>query len=68
MIRTPRQLVEHNYVNLVQYTDLPEGGHFTAFELPELVSSDIRSFVSKVLAQQEKAKAEQKAKKVKDEI
>lgn len=67
MIRTPRKLVEHSYSNLLQYSDFPVGGHFTAFEEPVLTSNDIRSFVYKVIEQQEQAKRDQQ-KKVKDEV
>ena len=35
--------------NLVQFTDMPRGGHFAAFEEPILLVNDIRSFVEKVL-------------------
>lgn len=70
-VRTPRQLVEHGYSNLLQYSHFPVGGHFTAFEEPVLTSNDIRSFVYKVIEQQEQAKKDQQTKqqkKVKDEV
>jgi hypothetical protein len=53
MIRTPRALLEKNYADLVQYTEMPQTGHFTAFEAPQLVCSDIRQFVHKVLQRQQ---------------
>lgn len=71
MVRTPRKLVEHAYTNLVSYSEFPVGGHFTAFEEPVITSNDIRSFVHKVIEQQEQAKRDQQAKqqkKVKDEV
>lgn len=66
MLRTPRKLVEHAYSNLLQYSDFPVGGHFTAFEEPVLTSNDIRSFVYKVIEQQKLARMD--LKKVKDEV
>jgi pimeloyl-ACP methyl ester carboxylesterase len=34
--------------NIVQFTTMPRGGHFPAFEQPTLWVDDIREFVSKV--------------------
>jgi len=48
---SPRKLTEAYYDNLLNYTEFPRGGHFTAFEEPELISKDIKSFVRKVLEQ-----------------
>lgn len=39
----PRKAVEAAY-NLVQYTDMASGGHFAAFEEPELLAEDVRKF------------------------
>ena len=39
----PRQWVEASY-NLVQYTEMPRGGHFAAMEEPELLVADMRKF------------------------
>jgi pimeloyl-ACP methyl ester carboxylesterase len=39
----PRKAVEAAY-NLVQYTEMPSGGHFAAFEEPELLAQDVRKF------------------------
>lgn len=36
------------YKDLVQYSDMPEGGHFAALEVPRLLADDITSFVVKV--------------------
>jgi hypothetical protein len=33
---------------------MPKGGHFAAFEDPELVVNDIRNFVTKILHDEEK--------------
>lgn len=69
MIRTPRALVEHSYSNLLQYSNFPQGGHFTAFEEPVLTCADIRSFVYKVIEQQKlKAKSPIDQQNVKNEF
>ena len=39
----PRSYVERTY-NLVQWTEMPKGGHFAALEQPELLINDIRKF------------------------
>jgi microsomal epoxide hydrolase len=39
----PRTWVEAQY-NVVQYTDIPRGGHFAALEEPELLVDDVRRF------------------------
>lgn len=39
----PRKWVEAQY-NLVHWTVMPRGGHFAAFEPPELLAGDIRDF------------------------
>jgi len=39
--------VERN-VNVVQWTDMGEGGHFAALEKPEKLTQDIRSFAKTI--------------------
>lgn len=39
----PRSMVERTY-RLQQWTDMPRGGHFPAFEEPELLAADVRTF------------------------
>ena len=39
----PRRHAERAY-NVVQWTDMPRGGHFAALEEPELLVADIRAF------------------------
>ena len=39
----PRKAVEAAY-NVVQYTEMTSGGHFAAFEEPELLAADVRKF------------------------
>jgi microsomal epoxide hydrolase len=47
IIRTPRALVEAA-VNLQHWTMLGSGGHFAAFEEPELLAADLRSFARRL--------------------
>ena len=39
----PREWAERFY-NLQQWTEMPSGGHFAAFEEPEMLAQDIRTF------------------------
>ena len=39
----PRSYIEKGF-NIVQWTEMKEGGHFAAFEQPELLAADIVSF------------------------
>lgn len=41
--RSPRSWCEPNY-NITQWTTMPRGGHFAAFEQPELFIDDARTF------------------------
>jgi pimeloyl-ACP methyl ester carboxylesterase len=41
--RPPRSLIEYGY-NLVRYNKMPHGGHFAAFEQPELFAADVAEF------------------------
>jgi pimeloyl-ACP methyl ester carboxylesterase len=43
VVRVPRSAVERKY-RLVQWTEMPSGGHFAALEEPELLVDDIRRF------------------------
>jgi pimeloyl-ACP methyl ester carboxylesterase len=43
IIRSPRQWAETR-ANIVHWTDMPRGGHFAAFEEPELLVDDVRKF------------------------
>jgi epoxide hydrolase len=43
-IRIPRQWLERRY-SLVQWTDMPRGGHFAAMEEPHLFVDDLRAFL-----------------------
>jgi pimeloyl-ACP methyl ester carboxylesterase len=41
--KTPRSWVEKNYPNLVYFNEVDKGGHFAAWEEPELFSSELRA-------------------------
>jgi microsomal epoxide hydrolase len=53
LARMPKEFAHYQYHNLVQYTEMPRGGHFGAFEEPKLVSDDIKKFVKTVLDNQQ---------------
>jgi hypothetical protein len=53
IMRMPKVFAHYQYHNLVQYTEMPRGGHFGAFEEPKLVSDDIKKFVKTVLDNQQ---------------
>ena len=40
--------VQTQYENLIHYEHMPRGGHFGAFEEPELLGNDIVKFINKV--------------------
>lgn len=40
----PRAWGERNLWNIVRWTELPNGGHFPALEIPEAMAHDIRAF------------------------
>jgi hypothetical protein len=41
LVYNPKSLVQEKYHKLVQYTNMPRGGHFAAFEEPELLADDV---------------------------
>jgi pimeloyl-ACP methyl ester carboxylesterase len=43
IIWSPRRWLEQRY-NITRWTEMPRGGHFAAFEQPELLVDDIRAF------------------------
>jgi pimeloyl-ACP methyl ester carboxylesterase len=45
----PRAWAERR-VNLVQFTEMERGGHFSSWEVPELFAQDLRDFVGKLRA------------------
>ncbi|KAG9469903.1 hypothetical protein GDO78_019388 [Eleutherodactylus coqui] len=48
LVHVPRVWAKQKFRNIVSYTYMPRGGHFAAFEEPELLARDIQNFVSKV--------------------
>jgi hypothetical protein len=48
LMPVPRALTEIKYKQILQFTVMPRGGHFAAFEEPQLLAYDIISFVRKV--------------------
>ena len=47
LFRPPRSWADRSY-NIVQWTEMPSGGHFAALEEPELLVEDIRSLYRKL--------------------
>lgn len=47
ILPVPKSWIERNY-NLVQYTEMPYGGHFTAMEAPEPFAKALSEFVHSV--------------------
>ncbi len=43
ILKPPRRWCESTY-NITRWTDMPRGGHFAAFEQPELFVEDVRAF------------------------
>ncbi|WP_328352274.1 epoxide hydrolase 1 [Mycobacterium sp. NBC_00419] len=43
IVPSPRNWCESRY-NITHWTDMPRGGHFAAFEQPELFTEDVRAF------------------------
>jgi len=43
IIWSPRKWLEGRY-NIVRWTEMPKGGHFAAFEQPQLLVDDVRAF------------------------
>jgi pimeloyl-ACP methyl ester carboxylesterase len=44
--RTPRSWVEQAYPNVIHFNEVDKGGHFAAWEEPELFSSEVRAAFS----------------------
>ena len=45
LMHFPEKWVKSKYPKLISYSYMPRGGHFAAFEEPELLAQDIRKFV-----------------------
>ncbi|KAM6218001.1 epoxide hydrolase 1 isoform 2-T2 [Rhynchocyon petersi] len=48
LLHVPQDLVRAKFPRLCSYSYMPRGGHFAAFEEPELLAQDIRKFVGLV--------------------
>ena len=57
---SPKPWVHKIFLDIVQYSELPRGGHFAAFQEPELFSNDVIMFVEKVEERIAAKKAEDK--------
>lgn len=42
------EFLKERFLNLIQVTRMPRGGHFSSLEEPELLAEDIFNFISKV--------------------
>jgi microsomal epoxide hydrolase len=47
-IPPPRSFAEKTF-NIVHWTEMPRGGHFAAWEQPDLMLEDLRRFIAKIL-------------------
>jgi microsomal epoxide hydrolase len=43
--RPPREWAERIFSDLRRWTEMPRGGHFAAFEEPELLADDVNAFL-----------------------
>ncbi|MXO61578.1 epoxide hydrolase family protein [Qipengyuania oceanensis] len=50
IIPAPRKWAERRYTHLVYWNDLPKGGHFAAWEQPELFAGELRACFGKMVA------------------
>lgn len=48
LFRAPEPWIHSSFLDVVQYSEMPRGGHFAAFEEPEIFSNDVIQFVEKV--------------------
>jgi len=45
LYKSPRRWAEAHY-NVTHWTEMPRGGHFAAWEQPQLLAEDLRAFFS----------------------
>ena len=50
ILRAPRHWCQDNYTDIVRWTDMPRGGHFAAFEQPDLFVDDVATFFARFAA------------------
>ncbi|KAM3930109.1 epoxide hydrolase 1 [Leptodactylus fuscus] len=48
LVHCPLLWAKQKFLNIVSYNYMPRGGHFAAFEEPELLARDIQQFVGKL--------------------
>jgi pimeloyl-ACP methyl ester carboxylesterase len=48
IMRAPREWAERIFSDLRRWSEMPRGGHFAAFEEPELLSADLIEFLAEV--------------------
>ncbi|KAG8443831.1 hypothetical protein GDO86_009134 [Hymenochirus boettgeri] len=48
LLHCPLSWAKLKYLDIVSFNHMPRGGHFAAFEEPEILAKDIQQFVSKV--------------------
>ena len=48
VFRLPEPWAHYKFLDIVQFTEMPRGGHFAAFEEPELFANDVIKFVGEV--------------------
>ncbi|XP_022088767.1 epoxide hydrolase 1-like [Acanthaster planci] len=48
LTRAQKNWASQHYTDIVSYMTYPTGGHFAAFEVPDLLAKDLRQFVQKV--------------------
>lgn len=63
---TPESLLRDKYTNLLQFNNLPRGGHFAAFEEPTILADDLFEFVSKNEDMKKKTANKDVPKKIKE--
>jgi microsomal epoxide hydrolase len=44
ILRPPREAAQRQFINLRRWTEMPKGGHFAAWEQPDALAADVRSF------------------------
>ena len=44
----PAPFAHKRFVDIVQFSEMPRGGHFAALEEPQLFASDVIKFIDKV--------------------
>ena len=49
IVRAPRDWAERQLADLRRFTEMPRGGHFAAFEEPELLAEDVLTLLGEVV-------------------